>query len=177
MWALSFFLQISLVAQLVKSACNAGDPGSILEDPLEKDMHGNPLQYSCLENPMDRGAWWATVHGVTRVGHDWSTRPTYHMEHTGGRDLNTGSAAVAHGLGCPRACGILPDQRSNPCRLHWQVDSYHSTTREVRGYFLVSNSFVVLCCLRRCLSRCRHYSKGSQVPTHLRRAWEGGISI
>ena len=27
--------------------------------------HGNPLQYSCLEKPMDRGAWWATVHGVT----------------------------------------------------------------------------------------------------------------
>ena len=27
--------------------------------------HGNPLQYSCLENPMDRGAWWATVHSVT----------------------------------------------------------------------------------------------------------------
>ena len=28
---------------------------------------GNPLQYSCLENPMDRGAWWATVHGVTKT--------------------------------------------------------------------------------------------------------------
>ena len=28
--------------------------------------HGNPLQYSCLENPMDRGAWWATVHGVAK---------------------------------------------------------------------------------------------------------------
>ena len=28
--------------------------------------HGNPLQYSCLENPMDRGAWWATVHRVTQ---------------------------------------------------------------------------------------------------------------
>ena len=28
--------------------------------------HGNPLQYSCLEDPMDRGAWWATVHGVTK---------------------------------------------------------------------------------------------------------------
>ena len=27
---------------------------------------GNPLQYSCLKNPMDRGAWWATVHGVTK---------------------------------------------------------------------------------------------------------------
>ena len=34
------------------------------------DGHGNPLQYSCLENPMDRGAWQATVHGVARVGHD-----------------------------------------------------------------------------------------------------------
>ena len=29
----------------------------------------NPLQYSCLENPMDRGPWWATVHGVTKIGH------------------------------------------------------------------------------------------------------------
>ena len=28
--------------------------------------HGNPLQYSCLENPMDRGAWWATIHRVTK---------------------------------------------------------------------------------------------------------------
>ena len=28
--------------------------------------HGNPLQYSCLENPMDRGVWWATVHGVAK---------------------------------------------------------------------------------------------------------------
>ena len=32
--------------------------------------YGNPLQYSRLENPMDRGVWRATVHGVTRVGHD-----------------------------------------------------------------------------------------------------------
>ena len=32
--------------------------------------HGNPLQYSCVENSMDREAWWATVHGVTRVRHD-----------------------------------------------------------------------------------------------------------
>ena len=37
------------------------------EDPLEEG-HGNPLQYSCLENPMDRGPWWATVHGVTKSG-------------------------------------------------------------------------------------------------------------
>ena len=35
------------------------------EDPLEKGT-GNPLQYSCLENPMDRGAWWAAVCGVAQ---------------------------------------------------------------------------------------------------------------
>ena len=38
------------------------------EDPLEEGEHGNPLQYSCLESPVDRGAWWATVHGVTQSG-------------------------------------------------------------------------------------------------------------
>ena len=37
--------------------------------------NGNTLQYSCLENPMDRGAWWATVHGVARVRHDLVTKP------------------------------------------------------------------------------------------------------
>ena len=43
---------------------NAGlIPGSE-KSPGEAD--GNPLQYSCLENPMERGAWWATVHGVTK---------------------------------------------------------------------------------------------------------------
>ena len=48
-----------------ESTHNAGDPGSIFEwgrSPGEEN--GNPLQYSCLENPMDRGAWQATVHGV-----------------------------------------------------------------------------------------------------------------
>ena len=46
-----------------ESACNTGDPGSI--PGLGRSSgggHGNPLQYSCLENPMDRGTWWATVH-------------------------------------------------------------------------------------------------------------------
>ena len=40
---------------------------------LGGEGNGTPLQYSCLENPMDRGAWWAAVHGVTRVGHDLVT--------------------------------------------------------------------------------------------------------
>ena len=37
--------------------------------------YGNPLQYSCLENPMDRGAWQARVHGVARVGHYLVSKP------------------------------------------------------------------------------------------------------
>jgi len=50
-------------------ACNAGDLGLIPESESSPgDGNGNPLQYSCLGNPMDRGAWRVTVHGVTRVG-------------------------------------------------------------------------------------------------------------
>ena len=49
------------------SACNAGDPGSIPGlGRFPGEGNGNPLQYSCLENPMVRGAWRATVHGVTK---------------------------------------------------------------------------------------------------------------
>ena len=57
-----------------ESACNARDLGSIpVSGRSPGEGNGNPLQYSCLENPTDRGAWWATVHGVSRVGHDWVT--------------------------------------------------------------------------------------------------------
>ena len=58
----------SLVAQMVKvSAYNAGDPGSIPGLGISPGKgNGNPLQYSCLENPMDRGAWRATVPGVAK---------------------------------------------------------------------------------------------------------------
>ena len=42
-------------------------------DATERLNSGTPLQYSCLENPMDGGAWWAAVHGITRVGHDCAT--------------------------------------------------------------------------------------------------------
>ena len=58
----------SLVAQTAKNLpANAGDPGSILG--LERSLgegNGNSLQYSCLENSMDRGTWSATVHGVAK---------------------------------------------------------------------------------------------------------------
>ena len=58
------------------SASNVRDLGLI------PGSGSNPLQYSCLENPMDRGAWWATVHGSQRVGHDWATSLSLHYTHT-----------------------------------------------------------------------------------------------
>ena len=60
-------------SEVKASAYNAGDLGSIPglgRSPGEGN--GNPLQYSCLENPMDGGAWWATVHGIAKS----QTRPS-----------------------------------------------------------------------------------------------------
>ena len=64
-----------------ESAYKAGDPGSISE--LQRSLgegNGYPLQYSCLENSMDRRAWWATVHRVTKSWtqlHNWSNWPKF----------------------------------------------------------------------------------------------------
>ena len=58
-------LPVSLVGK--KSACSAGDPGSIPGlGRCPGEGNGKSLQYPCLENPMDRRAWWAAVHGVTK---------------------------------------------------------------------------------------------------------------
>ena len=52
---------------MVKSACNVGDPGLMPgSGRFTGEGNGNPLQYSCLRNPMDRGAGQAIVHGVTK---------------------------------------------------------------------------------------------------------------
>ena len=56
-----------------ESACNAGDLGSIPGSGRSPgEGKGYPVQYSCQENPMDRGAWQATVHGVAKSWHHWS---------------------------------------------------------------------------------------------------------
>ena len=54
-------------SEVKASACNAGDLGSISGSGRSPgEGNGNPLQYSCLENPMDGGASWATVHGIAK---------------------------------------------------------------------------------------------------------------
>ena len=67
----------SLIAQLVKNLPAMQETwirSLSWEDLLEKEM-ATHFQYSCLENPMGRGAWQATVHGIARVGHDLVTKP------------------------------------------------------------------------------------------------------
>ena len=63
-------------------ACSAGDKGDVGSIPglgrSPKEGNGNPLQYSCLENPMDRGAWWAMAHGVASIGHNLATKPPHY---------------------------------------------------------------------------------------------------
>ena len=69
------------MAQLVEeSACNVGDLGSVPGlGRSPRGGHGTPLQYSCLESPMDRGAWRAAVHGVTKS----QTRLSSYEQHSG----------------------------------------------------------------------------------------------
>ena len=59
------------------SAYDSGDPGLIPGSGRSPgEGNSNPFQYSCLENPMDRGVSQATVHGVARVGHNLATKPS-----------------------------------------------------------------------------------------------------
>ena len=63
-----------------ESTCNMGDLGSI--PGLGRSpggAHSYPLQYSCVENPMDRGAWWAAAHGVTK-SRTWLKRFSTHED-------------------------------------------------------------------------------------------------
>ena len=71
--------------------------------------HGNPLQDSCLENPMDRGACWATVHGVTRVTHDWRDLARAHV-----LDSTLGITADKTGLTTPQTKSRCHEKPSGP---------------------------------------------------------------
>ena len=62
---------VLVVKNLPADAGDTGDPASIPGSGRSpRGRHGNPLQYSCLKNPMDRGTWWLQSMGSQRVGHD-----------------------------------------------------------------------------------------------------------
>ena len=67
LWFITGYLGFPGGSDVKESAHKAGDPGLIPGSGTSPgEGNGNPLQYSCLENSMDRGAWWAIVHGITK---------------------------------------------------------------------------------------------------------------
>ena len=76
-WLSGFYLDLPCSSEGKESAFNAGDPGSIPElGRSPGEGNGNSLQHSCLENPIDRGAWQAKSVVSHRVRHDWVTNAT-----------------------------------------------------------------------------------------------------
>ena len=86
--------------------------------------NGNPLQYPCLENPMDRGVWWATVHGVTRVGHELVTKPPP-LNYGGGNEDNGHLLQMIPCMHCythcPQPCSRPPVTHAPPLETPGQV--------------------------------------------------------
>ena len=124
-----------------ESACNAGDPGSIPglgRSPGEGN--GNPLQYSYLENPMDRGAWWATVHGVTEL--DATNTHTQYNEYPYNhhRGLTTVSVYLLH------ACGNTSKEVTDIFTFYSQILKYtnpkYDTFLHNRNISITSSKYV-----------------------------------
>ena len=107
-----------------ESACNAGDLHSIPGSGRSPgEGHGDQLQYSCLENPMARGAWQGTVHGSQRVGQDWATN-THSLSHT---NSSRSPRHTLHKLvrvswlpfGSQLKCHFISDTVPNPLTCSW----------------------------------------------------------
>ena len=97
------------------SAWNAGDLGSIPESGRSAGGgHGNPLQYSCLENPMDGGAWWATSMGSQTIRHDWATKHKHNTDLT--QSLTHLTAEADHKI-CENVKG--PKNKNNLEKNEW----------------------------------------------------------
>ena len=122
-----------------ESACNAEDLGLIpgLERSPGEGI-GNPLHYSRLENPIDRGAWQATDHGIVRVGHDLATKPlpatwwlftlklhkTQFFNHTS-QSSRAQQAYVAGGYCIGQGRIILIEHFYHCRKLHWTAELYN----------------------------------------------------
>ena len=91
------------------SASNAGAPGSIPRSGRPPgEGNGNPLQYSCLENPMLGGAWWATVHGVAKSRTQLSNFTSLHFKPEKGFPDGASGKESAYQCWRCRRCGFYP---------------------------------------------------------------------
>ena len=122
------------MVKMVESACNAGDPSLIPglgRSPGEGN--GNPLQYSCLENPMDGGAWRATVHLVskswTRLHFHFKTSPlSFSLVLVAWHAADMGSQRVGHDWATELNWLVLLSLNKEE---HWNVSSNHQKPNSV----------------------------------------------
>ena len=119
---------------------NAGDTRDTGSIPglgrSPEEGNGNPLQYSCLGTSMDRGAWWATIHGVTRVGHDLVTKHTHTHTHT-----HTHEEARLRGRS-KGECSEKLGQGDNCAPGHSQSSSQRQLSLHLRGFLLIKKTFL-----------------------------------
>ena len=86
---------------------------------IDREGNGNPLQYSCLENPMDGGAWWAAVHGVARSWTQLSNfTSTFHF-HALEEEMATHSSVLAWRIPGTGEPGVLPSMGSHRVGHDW----------------------------------------------------------
>ena len=105
---------------------DAEDSGSIPESGRSPGAgNGTPLQYSCLENPMDRGAWWAAVHGVAKS----RTRLHFHFHFS--------LSCIGEGSGNPLQCSCLENPRDGR---NWWAAIYGVAQSRTRQKGLSSSS-------------------------------------
>ena len=83
------------------------------------EVNGNPLQYSCLENPMDGGAWWAAVHGVAKSRTRLSDFTFIFHFHALEKEMATHSSVLAWRIPGTEEPGGLPSMGSHGVRHHW----------------------------------------------------------
>ena len=142
----------SLVAQLVKNPpANSGDPGS--NPGSERSLgegNGNPLKYSCMENPMDRGDWQVIVHGVSKSRTWLSDQEKKKMNHILRMVINVGS---------PVSTPILTTSSPSP----------HHTKKKKKKTHLINNicfqGSSPLLLFHLCLGYHSNYSQSSVIPS------------
>ena len=109
-----------------ESACNTGDIGSILSSGRSPGgRHSHPFQYSCLENPMDRGGWWPTVHRVTELD---MTEATEHAHIYQWRNIHLlkSQGFQISGLADPQCKTVLAKER----RPNWRRECCEMTIQK-----------------------------------------------
>ena len=148
-----------------ESICNAGDTGDSGPIPESGKSpgggHSNPFQYSCLENPMDREAWWATVHGVSKsqTQMKWLSMQTLQAWlHIRSRKLHNLNVKWSPTGWCLHLCSIVQKaqmlflQAAKTSSLKDMMDFWFSITLSVPPFWItVHRSGFDFCCLFVCL--------------------------